>query len=220
MRITIITPGIGKFPNGVFLGSALDYYYYIVAKISLKLLEYFRNHGNMSIHLDLTHGINYSTILTYKAIKEIIGVFSLFKEVKFKAYNADPSLPRITDKLSINEIEDITSVPTPFAEKLDKNHPRPLEPNNLSSKERRKLFENELKCIKEINSKELSAFIGALYNGLPLALFSFYPEKDKLKEIIFTVLNTYQKYVEVRNQDKLKVVKRVKFKRDFKVYSY
>jgi len=214
----LIASGIGKFLNGDFKGDALDYYYYIIAEISLKLLENFKNCGNINIHLDLTHGINYSTILTYKAVKEIAGVFSLSKEVLFKAYNADPSLPRITNKLSINVIEDITSVPIPFGEKLSMG--RPLEPKNLSHKERRMLFKDELKNVKEISNIELSAFIGALYNGLPLALFSFFPEKDKLKEIILTVLNIYEKYVKVKEGDKLKVVKKVKFGRDFKIYVF
>lgn len=59
-----------------------------------------------------------------------------------------------------------------------------------------------------------------MYNGLPLALFRFYPKKDRLKEAIFAVLNSYEKYVEVKNQCKLEVVKRVKMKKDFKVYVF
>lgn len=68
----------------------------------LKIMKIPRN-----IHLDLTHGINYSTILTYRAIKEITELFSIFKEIKFKVYSSDPSLPTIANKLSINIIEDL-----------------------------------------------------------------------------------------------------------------
>lgn len=214
----LIAPGIGKFQNGVFQGYALDYYFYIITKISLELLGNFGNYENLSIHLDLTHGINYSTILTYRAIKEIAGIFSIFKEVRFRAYNADPSLPRIADKLSINVIEDTIPIPTPFAEKLDQK--RPLEPISLSPKERKELFKDKLKSIREINSSEVSAFIGALYNGLPLALFSFYPKKDRLKEIILAVLNFYEEYVEVKERDKLEVVRKTKFGKGFKVYVF
>jgi len=216
----LIAPGIGTFQNGVFRGEALDYYYYIIAKISLKLLE---NPENLNIHLDLTHGINYSTILTYKAIKEIIEVFSIFNKVEFRAYNADPSLPTIIDKLSINRIEDITPTPTPFAEKISQG--KPLKPKNsdheesLSLEERRELFEKELKCVKEVNKSEISAFIGALYNGLPLALFTFYPKKDKLRKIVLQVLKTYEKYTEVKKRNsKLEVTRKIKFEKDFKIY--
>jgi len=213
----LIAPGIGIFPNGIFQGEALDYYYYIIAKISLNLLENPENILNM--HLDLTHGINYTTILTYKAIKEIMEVFSIFKKVQFRAYNADPSLPTLANKLSINVIEDASPIPIPFAEKISQG--RPLEPKSLNPEERKELFKNELKSIAEINNSELSAFIGALYNGLPLALFSFYPEKSKLKKIISAVLNSYEKYVDVKKQDnKLKVVKKVKMGKDFKAYVF
>jgi len=212
----LIAPGIGTFPNGIFQGNALDYYYYIFAKIILNLLE---NPENiLNIYLDLTHGINYITILTYRAIREIAEVFSIFKEVRFRAYNADPSLPAIVDKLSINIIEDSSPIPMPFVEKISQG--RPLEPINLSPEERRELFESELKSVREIDNSELSAFIGALYNGLPLALFSFYPDKDKLKGIIFATLNSYEKYIEARKQDRLKVTRRVKIGRDFKTYVF
>ncbi|HDH44818.1 MAG TPA: TIGR01897 family CRISPR-associated protein, partial [Thermococcus sp.] len=52
----LIAPGIGAFPSGIFHGDALDYYYNIIAKVSLNLLEYSDN--TLDIHLDLTHGIN------------------------------------------------------------------------------------------------------------------------------------------------------------------
>ena len=212
----LVAPGIGTFPNGAFHGDALDYYYYIIAKISLKLLE---NHEDaLSLHLDLTHGINYSAILTYRAIKEIIEIFSIFKKVDFKAYNADPSIQGVAKKLFINVVEDSVPIPTPFTEKITQK--RPLEPINLSPEESKELFEDKLKSIKEINNSWLSAFIGALYNGLPLALFRFYPERDKLKETIFAVLDSYEEYVEVKNRNKLEVVKRVKMKKDFKVYVF
>lgn len=212
----LIAPGIGTFSNGIFYGDALDYYYYVIAKISLKLLE---NHEDaLYIHLDLTHGINYSTILTYKAVKEIAEIFSVFKEVKFKAYNADPSIPKFANKLSINVIEDSLPMRILPAEKIVQR--RLLEPINLSSEERSELFKNELRGVREIDDSEISAFIGALYNGLPLALFRFYPQRDKLKEIILKVLECYERYIDVERQDKLRVVRRVRIGRDFKVYVF
>ena len=213
----LVAPGIGTSPNGTFYGNALDYYYYIIAKISLKLLE---NHKNtLNLYLDLTHGINYSTILTYRAIKEIIRLFSIFKKVEFRAYNADPFIRKANpDKLSINIVEDSVPIPVPFTEKITQG--RPLEPVNLSPDEREELFKNELKGIQEINNSEVSAFIGALYNGLPLALFRFYPNKDKLKETIPQVLECYKKYIDVKKQDKLEVVRRLRIGKDFKVYVF
>jgi len=212
----LIAPGTGTFPNGKFDGDVLDYYYYIIAKISLILLE---DAGDIiDLHLDLTHGINYSPILTYKAIREIAEIFSMLREVKFKAYNADPFVPSVSDRLSVNIVEDIHPVPRPFAEKFSDG--RPLEPRNFSREEKMRFYKEELNCIREINTHEVSAFIGALYNGLPLALFRFYPDMDKLGRIISVVLDTYEKYAEVRTQKGLEVVKRVRMKKDFKAYVF
>jgi len=211
----LVAPGVGIFPNGVFHGNALDYYYYIIAKISLKLLE--NPWDVLHIHLDLTHGINYSTTLTYKAFREIAELFSIFKDVRFKAYNADP-FSNVANKLSVNIIEDSLPASTPPIEKIVRR--RPLEPINLSSEERNRLFESELKIVREVDSSKLSAFIGALYNGLPLALFRFYPQRDKLKEIIFHVLECYERYIDVKKREKLEVIRRVKIGRDFKIYVF
>ncbi|MHA1608250.1 MAG: CRISPR-associated CARF protein Csx1 [Candidatus Freyarchaeota archaeon] len=212
----LIAPGIGTFSNGTFHGGALDYYHYVTARLALILLEHVGE--TLSIHLDLTHGINYSTILTYKAVREVAEAISIFKETRFTAYNADPSLPSATGKLSINIIEQSTPTPTPLTERITQK--RPLEPLNLSVDERRRLFEEELKEVREVDDLELSAFIGALYNGLPLALFRFYPEKGRLKEVILASLNLYERYVEVESQGKLKVTRRVRMGNDLKVYVF
>ncbi|WP_461833221.1 CRISPR-associated CARF protein Csx1 [Desulfothermus sp.] len=211
-----IAPGIGSFPNGIFIGEALDYYYYTLAKISIHLLKC--SDDILEIHFDLTHGINYSVILTYRAVKEILELFSIFKKVKFKAYNADPSLPTSTDKLFINVIEDIEPSPKPFDEKI--NQGRTLEPKDLDPEDRRKLFKEDLSCTKEVSKSEISAFLGALYNGCPLAIFRFYPDKDKLDKIIHQTLHTYAKYVNLENRDKLTVKRNVRFGKDFKVYLF
>lgn len=128
----MVAPGIGSFPNGIFIGDALDYYYYTIAKISQILLDC--NCDELEIHLDLTHGLNFSTILTYRLVKEILEIFSIFKNIKFKAYNADPSLPAATDKLSINIIEEVKMFLRAFGSGLKKE--RILEPINLSADER------------------------------------------------------------------------------------
>jgi len=212
----LIVPGIGAFPSGIFHGDALDYYYNIIAKVSLNLLEYSDN--TLDIHLDLTHSINYQTILTYRAIKEVLELFSIFKEIKFKAYNADPSLPVATDKLFMNIIEGTQSAPKPFDRRIGQR--RTIEPIDLNPEERRKLFEKDLMCIREIRTSEILAFIGALYNGLPLALFRFYPDVNNLKEIISKTIEVYENHMDVWYKEKLNVRRNVKFTEDFKMYVF
>lgn len=212
----LIGPGVGTFPNGKFEGSALDYYYYILAQTSINLLKY--SDESLDIHLDLTHGINYSTILTYRAIKEIIELFAIFKKVKFKAYNTDP-FSSVASKLFVNIIEDAQPTPKPFNNKIKANKPILPLGENWQPDERRKLFEEDLSCIRSMNPKEISAFIGALYNGLPLALFRFYPDKEKLKGIIEKCIEVFENYIVV-NPENLNVKRRVSFSEDFKVYVF
>ncbi|HIE33364.1 MAG TPA: TIGR01897 family CRISPR-associated protein, partial [Thermodesulfobacteriaceae bacterium] len=70
-----VLPGTGYFQNGSFEGRILDYYYrllYELAKIA--------SESELSeIHLDLTHGLNFMPVLTYRAVKEILQVVSFFK---------------------------------------------------------------------------------------------------------------------------------------------
>lgn len=212
----LVAPGIGSFPNGIFIGDALDYYYYTIAKISQILLDC--NCDELEIHLDLTHGLNFSTILTYRLVKEILEIFSIFKNIKFKAYNADPSLPATTDKLSINIIEEVKMFPRAFGSGLKKE--RILEPINLSADERRKLFEEDLKFIRELNREEILAFLGSLYNGLPLALFTFYPNKNILESMISKTFRVYIEYIKVNYTNKLELRRMLRFGEDFKVYLF
>jgi CRISPR-associated protein Csx1 len=210
----VVAPGIGAFPTGIFNGNALDYYYYILAELSISLLDY--SNKTLDLHLDLTHGLNLMPVLTYRATKEILELFSIFKQVRLTAYNADP-WSTTTSSLSINIIEDVIPTPKPFDRKIKQG--RTLEPINLNSKERR-LLAHDLDCTRELDPSEISAFLGALYNGLPLALFRFYPANDKLREIISKTLEIYEKYIKVAHTEKLDVNRRVKFSEDFETYLF
>lgn len=215
----LIAPGVGSFPRAIFIGSALDYYYYVFWRISTYLLEH--NDKKLEVHLDLTHGINYSTILTYRAVKEILELFSIFVDVEFVVYNADPFIQpngnrTLSGELLVNVIEGVKPKPRPPDRKI--KQVRTLDPIDLDQMRRRRLFGEELMCLREINPSEVSAFIGSLYNGIPLGLFTFYPDKEKLKNAILKTLEVYERHVSVEHENKLKVRKEVKFSENFKVY--
>ena len=212
----IVAPGIGAFPSGIFYGNALDYYYYVLAEASSVMLQCPDN--KLDIHLDLTHGINYSTILTYRAIKELLEVFSIFYDVKFKAYNSDPSSPKATERLRINIIEDVIPTSRPPSERIIRGVT--LRFPGLSPEERRRLSESNLKYLRYVDKYEISAFIGALYNGLPLALFSFYPDPPLLKRIIQETIKVYEKCIRISKDKKLIVERNAEFLNDFKVYIF
>ncbi|MCX8176077.1 MAG: hypothetical protein N3E48_02455, partial [Candidatus Bathyarchaeota archaeon] len=105
-----------------------------------------------------------------------------------------------------------------FDEKIGQG--RTLEPVSLNIEERRKLFEVDLEFIKEVNLSEISSFVGALYNGIPLALFRFYPNREKLEKIVLKTVEEYERRVKIEKKDKLYVEKDVKFGNDLKVFIF
>ena len=130
----LIAPGKGDFFNGTFEGNMMDYYYYTLWKLSEMLIG---DNIPEEIHLDLTHGINFMPVLTYRAVKQVLGVLGIFKrDIKLRVYNADPFVPNVTGELSINMVEDSTVIPTPFKSKV-KDY-RIVKSESLLNKERKK----------------------------------------------------------------------------------
>jgi len=76
--------------------------------------------------------------------------------------------------------------------------------------------------LRKIRKEDLSAFIGSLYNGLPLAFFRFYPDPNVLREIIQKTFEIYEQNVEVKYDcsQRLWVHKKLKFAHEFKIYTY
>jgi len=111
----IIAPGIGTHSNPPLNNvtvsisgdcTVLDYYYYIVYELS-KLLPA----GDLTVYLDLTHGINFMPVLTYRAVSNLLSLGSYAWNVKFKVFNAEPYSQGVN--LKIHKVEDATVKPKP-----------------------------------------------------------------------------------------------------------
>ena len=222
----LIAPAVGHFSNGSFLGNALDYYYYILYYLSLELLKL--PSSSLEVHVDLTYGINYTTILTYRALKELLEVLAIFRSVCFKAYNTDPFSPSNSsinkEELNINIIENIDVVtPRAFGYKIKNNHNPLLLPSSLSSDKKKELFQGDLKCIKELDHYELSTFLGAFYNGLPLAVFTWFPDLKLLDKVIKECIAFHKKFTIIStNNNKLYVKYQCSLTDDFRcdIFAY
>ncbi len=211
----IVAPGIGRFKEKVdkidkiFIGEMSDFYAYILCKLEdiLPMGE------DLEIHLDLTHGINFMPALTYRAVRELVEMIP--NKVKLLVYNSDP-FSEEADYLRINQVESSEIPWRPSFIKLS-NSMELLRPIDLEEREREKLFKYELKEYKEVKRivRELNAFIGSIANGLPLALFTFYP-KNLLDSCIKEVMTLYDNYVRVTEESgRIKVERRLSFGRDF-----
>ncbi|MHA1506253.1 MAG: CRISPR-associated CARF protein Csx1 [Candidatus Asgardarchaeia archaeon] len=216
----LVAPGKGTFSNGVFNGNMMDYYYYILVKLSKCFIKYFKNKDIIEVHLDLTHGINFMPVLTYRALKQILAIISMFKPVKLKVYNADPRIKGYRGRLLINLVEDCEVSPIPFDRKILSKHDI-LVARNLSDEQKRDLFKNKLAILSVVDkkSKELSAFLGAIRNGLPLALYRFFPEDIEFETIIDVIINVYKDYIEVKKENsQLKVERALEFGKNFETF--
>ncbi|WP_456420444.1 CRISPR-associated CARF protein Csx1 [Thermococcus sp.] len=189
----IIAPGIGQFSHGTFHGSAMDAYYYILRQLSQILPP----NENLEVHFDSTHGLNYITLLTYRAFKELLGIAAITNEVTFTAYNSDPFVPKITRELTINTIEKTRIPPEPLSEPLpgDKHY---LKPYSMSWREFVKLKTglNSLRQIKA-SKKSLDAWIGSLFFGMPLLFAETFPDESEIEGIIGELSETWESGVEI-----------------------
>jgi len=213
----IIAPGVGEFKekvdgidiNKIFIGEMSDFYSYILHE-----LEEILPIEDLEVHLDLTHGINFMPVLTYRAVMELVEIIP--KKVKLFVYNSDP-FSKGVGRLRINRVESSEIPWRPNFIKLS-NSMELLRPIDLNESEKEKLFKYELKEYKGAKKgiKELNAFIGSIVNGLPLALFTFYPEIELLDRCIEETMKIYNNYVEVSDEKMgIRVKRRLSFGRDF-----
>lgn len=207
----IIAPGVGGFPHGRFSGAMLDYYYFLIYRISKIVVKL-----PQEIHLDLTHGINFMPVLTYRVLREILGIINIFKKVRFIVYNADPYTKSISREIHVNIVEDTNPAPAPINEKM--KDLRMLKPAvEMSPAEIKAIFQQELKIPEEPRPEDISAFLGALYNGFPLALFSFFHDPKTLDALIQENFSIYKKHIKVEKENELHIKRELKFTNDFKV---
>ncbi|OAG26929.1 CRISPR-associated CARF protein Csx1 [Thermodesulfatator autotrophicus] len=192
VRIFVL-PGTGYFPNGVFRGQIIDYYYRLIYELSLNFSNVSFNE-KLEVHLDLTHGLNFMPVLTYKAVKEILQVISLFKDIQFVAHNADPFSSNMSDMtLHIHEVENI---------KITHLFPA-LSP--YKPEENDKFFE---KLVIDVNDKKIKAvdknwlkqvltFLGGGVFGLPLVLTTFFVPSKEINSHLEEAIKEYEDKISI-----------------------
>ncbi|HIP75149.1 MAG TPA: TIGR01897 family CRISPR-associated protein [Thermococcus paralvinellae] len=189
----IIVPGIGNFPHGSFKGSAMDAYYIVLHQLA----HIIPTEEHIDAHFDSTHGLNYITLLTYRALKELLGIAAITNDVHFTVYNSDPYVPKVTEDLTINVIEKVSITPEPLSESLpgDSGY---IERYNMPLEEFITL-KRSLDSLKRVRSlkKDLDAWIGSLFFGLPLLFLETFPEELEIEEMIQELLETWESKVEV-----------------------
>ncbi len=185
-----VLPGTGYFPNGSFEGQVLDYYYCLLHKLA----ELFVLEEISEVHLDLTHGLNFMPVLTYRAIKEIVQVSNYFGSIQFTAYNADPFVKRdAVIKLNLHVVENTEEKPLlPLLS--------PYEVNESSKFFEKLVLDNTGKKLESVEKpwlKDVLTFLGGLVYGLPLVLTSFFVPSHEISSCLRRAIKVFEDKMEI-----------------------
>lgn len=153
----LVGPGLGEFDNASVSGDMLDFYGFVLFELSQKLPR-----GNTEVFLDLTHGINFMPVLTYRALGNLLGLSAYLNNVSFYVLNSEP-YPQGSPEWSKEAVK--KSVLYIHLVESSSMRPKPIY-STISEK------------------PDWSAFISSVTNGFPLAFVTFYPNIAKIQEEI------------------------------------
>ncbi|MEO0153036.1 MAG: CRISPR-associated CARF protein Csx1 [candidate division WOR-3 bacterium] len=190
----LILPAVGTFSRSRFVGNPNNFYALVYFELARNIL---RNLGSklafisennkpcLELYLDITHGLNFMTMITYRAVKDILQIIAYFCNVRLIVLNSDPLVGSGNIDLNINEIEKINVIPAfNFYRYSDTMllipSPSGHEGVNALTKRMDRLY----------------AFCSAFLHGLPVYMYYFY---EKLKEDeIESIVKLFCNYVHIK----------------------
>ncbi len=201
----LVLPSVGKFPNGSFEGHLLDYYYMLF----YKLAKIFLKNTYEEVYLDLTHGINFMPVLTYRSVRELLSIFAFFSKVKLFVYNADPFSGKEKKHLFLHLVEETeieAEIPT-----IPKFYKNSFSPKLIDTLTKINEKESTFKIPQEF-IREIIAFLGAVFFGLPLVIFNLFPNIEELKKYLELAVELWRKKIEINlEKDRIRVKRKVFF---------
>lgn len=200
----IISYGVGEFNNSKFIGNAMDFYYSVFKELAFTFIEWLEESSaqHIDVYLDISHGINFLPVLTYRALKEILQILAYCFDIKFTVLNSDTYIRTIkSDFLNINVIEESKILPKVITYKIDK---RPIEPYfGLIDEEKGKIGKN-----LQSFDKNILIFLSAFMYALPVFTIKYSPDKENLKKGIEEVVKKFEESISITNSSKKLEIKR------------
>lgn len=181
-----VVPGVGIFGNISVYGEMFDFYHYV----TYKLANWLPANQDLEVYLDLTHGINFMPTLTYRALRNLLGLLAFVKNVAFEVVNSEPYPLGVPE----NETSKVTLHIREIGE--GKVPPRPIY----------SIVEND----------QWTAFISSIANGFPLVFARFYPNVGDVKRRLEEEYGQFLESIEVIPGEKPTIKRKEKFSRDFK----
>jgi|GEM_PF-654071 len=219
----LVTPAVGTFSHTRFNGNPhnfFSYLYYSLAKTAATIAQ--KTHEPLEIYVDITHGINYMTMMTYRAIKDICSVLAYFLDITFIVLNSDPYVGSENKNLNINQIEKTKIKPQfNFFKYPQFDNGRWLKvthnmPNEKKAQVNATLQEQLKECFTLTSFvDQCYCFASAVYNALPLFLVYFLPDIKMLTETIDNFVNIFFDNISIYHDDKLTVQQQADFTPSF-----
>jgi len=216
----IISYGFGEFNKTKFQGNAMDFYYKVFQELSFYFAELLNEieveQKTIEVIFDATHGINYTTILTYRSLREILEILSYVYDVKLKVLNSDPFVGRAgVSKLNINIIEETKILPRVLVYREDK---KPVEPfSSLVDEEKSELGQVISNFLNQIsyNRDEILIFLGSFLYALPVFILSYMINSQIAKYNIEKIVNNFEENISLNQKNKLEISRKFEFRENF-----
>jgi len=214
----IISYGFGEFNRTKFQGNAMDFYYKVFQELSFYFVKLLVGMESKEIEVifDATHGINYTTILTYRSLREILEIFSYVYDVKLRVLNSDPFVGKVgVSKLNINVIEESKILPRISVYNSNK---RPIEPCVfLEDKDKKESAQNIPYFFNQIsyNRDEILVFLGSFLFALPVFVLSYMINSKDIKQKIEKISNKFENFIVLNSSGKLEILRKFEFEENF-----
>lgn len=207
----LILPAVGTFSRSRFVGNPNNFYALVYFELARNIL---RNLGSklafisennkpcLELYLDITHGLNFMTMITYRAVKDILQIIAYFCNVRLIVLNSDPLVGSGNIDLNINEIEKINVIPAfNFYRYSDTMLliPSPSGHEGVNALKKR--------------MDRLYAFCSAFLHGLPVYMYYFYekPKEDEIENIV----KLFYDHIEVNVNGTFEVIQGLNFGESF-----
>ena len=196
-----VLPSGGYFTNAVVKGELSDLRYFLFVEF-FKLFDQLLESERVEVFLDITHGQNFLPTTTYEVLKTVLEVLSFFiGDVNLIVLNSDPfNYQAEPPFLEIHKVMERKIKPKPYLYYIDKvDFLTPVQKVNMA--QIRRSIEEVKKKIPIKLTKNIPAFLGAIYNALPLVIFYTYLNSSYVEHLIDTAMGVYRDSITVEEKD-------------------
>jgi len=185
----IVSYNSGNFEGLKIEGKISDFYYHILYELSKKFVNllYKQRKIKLTVYFDITYGLNFTPVLTYRALRTILRILAYKYDVYFIILNSEPYKQEAI--LKVHEIEKRKVVP------------------------RVVIYKNE-NFIKRYNLYDLFAFGSAFMYAMPIWCLYFFPKSNPI-EFIDKLFKNFESSIKFKKENEIFIERKKALDDDF-----